>query len=182
MAKLDSNIKEEIALLSKPDLVKLVMKAASGDKHFLNYLMVNYIDKSTGEQQLFDRTKSDLQLLFNKSYKGLSDELQFANMLAACNKRINEFAKICKNKSLEMELILLVLEIPFSFSTNHFTTCFTRYNQQVYLLIKKAITLMKNKLNEDYHIEFAPKINEYLHILHGTSDHLDYIYALPESI
>ena len=121
-------------------------------------------------------------MLYRKSYKGYSKELQLANMFAACNKRINEFGKVCRNKALEMELILDVLEIPFSNSSNSFTTCFTKYNYQVYLLLKKAITILKTKLHEDYHIQYAPRLNEYLTVLHRTSSHLDYIYLLPKSI
>lgn len=182
MPKVNSLFKDEIATLSKADLVKLIIKAASINKQFHDYVIVNHVDKANGEKELYESAKHELELLFRKSYKGFSKELQLANMLAACNKRINEFAKVCKDKSLEMELIMFVLEIPFSLSTNFFTTCFTRYNQQVYLLMKKALTLLKSKLHEDYHIQFAPKLNEYLKILHRTSRHLDYIYSLPESI
>ena len=182
MPKLDLKIKAEINLLSKPDLVKLIIKAASQSEDFYNYLIINYLDKDNGEKDLFDKAKVDLTLLLSKSYKGYSLELVMANMLAACNKRINEFSKISKDHSLSMDLIMMVLETPFSLSTNHFITCFTRYNQQVYLLIKKALTLLKNKLHEDYHIQYAPQLNEYLIILHRTSRHLDYIYSLPKSI
>jgi hypothetical protein len=182
MPRLAQDIKAEINLLSKPDLVKLVIKAASKSEDFFNYLIVNYIDKENGEKDLFCEAKQDLKLILSKSHKGYSLELKMANMLAACNKRINEFSKISKDHSLIMDLILMVLETPFALSTNHFTTCFTRYNQQVYLLVKKAITLLKNKLHEDYYIQYAPKLNEYLTILHRTSDHLDYVYSLPKSI
>jgi hypothetical protein len=182
MAKIDSIVKEGIANLTKPDLVKLVIKAVSTNKQLHDYVLVNYIDKANGEKELFEQAKLDLENLFSKSYRGYSRELVMANMLAACNKRIGEFAKVCKNKSLEVELIFFVLEIPFSASAKHFGTCFTKYDYQVYLLVKKAVTLVKTKLHEDYHIEFAPKLNEYLHVLHSHSNHLDYVYSMPKSI
>lgn len=182
MAKINPLIKDNIETLEKKELQKLVLKAAAVSKQFHDYLLINYIDKEYGEQDLFEAAKSDLNLLYRKNYKGFSEELQVANMLAACNKRINEFSKVCKNKALEMELILDVLEIPFSMPANTFTTCFTKFNYQVYLLVKRAITLLKTKLHEDYHIEYAPRLNKYLTILHHTSSHLDYIYALPNSI
>jgi len=182
MAKLDSIVKEEIANLPKSDLVKLIIKAMSTNKQFHDYVLINHIDKANGEKELFEETKLDLDRLFSKSYKGYSRELVMANMLAACNKRISEFAKVCKNKSMEVELILYVLEIPFSVSTKHFGTCFTKYDYQVYLLVKKAITLVKTKLHGDYHIEFAPKLNEYLTILHKHSNHLDYVYNMPKTV
>lgn len=182
MPKIDSIFKEEIAALSKKELEKLVLKAASANKNFHDYLIVNYINKSYGEQELFEQAKNDLQFLFRKSYKGFSDELQAANMLASCNKRISEFGKICKDKSKEIDLIFFVLTIPFSSSTNHLGTCFTRYDYQVYLLVKKALGIYKTKLHEDYHLEYAPMINRCLEILHSSCSHLDYVYDLPKSV
>lgn len=182
MTKIDSYIQEEISLLPKNELVKLVIKAASVNKQFHDYLLVNYINKKSGEKELFEQTKNDIEILFQKSYKGFSEELRLANMLAACNRRINEFSKIAKDKSLEMDLIMHVLKVPFSLPSQYFSTCFTRYNQQVYFLIKKAVTLINKKLHEDYHIQYAAPLNEYLEILHNFSDHLDYIYLLPKSV
>ncbi len=182
MPKVSNLFKKEISSLSKADLEKLVIKAATINKQFYDYLTINYTNKENGENDLFEEAKRDLEFLFRKSYKGFSEELQLANMLAACNKRINEFGKVCKDKSFELELILFVLEIPFSVSPNHFTTCFTRYNYQVYLLVKKAITLLTVKLHEDYRIEYAAKLNVYLAILYSTSSHLDYIYVLPKTV
>lgn len=182
MAKVNPLIKDKIETLEKSELQKLVLKASAINKQFHDYLLINYIDKEYGEQDLFEKAKSDLNILYRKNYKGFSEELQMANMFAACNKRINEFSKVCRNKALEMDLILDVLEIPFANSTNSFTTCFTKYNYQVFLLVKKAITILKTKLHEDYNIQYAPRLNEYLTILHRTSSHLDYIQTLPNFI
>jgi hypothetical protein len=182
MPKISPSITDQISTLSKKELEKLVLKAAAQDKTFHNYLLVNYFDREYAEQDLFDAAKEDLERLFRKSYKGFSQELQLANMLGACLKRINEFSKTCKNKHLEADLILHVLSIPFSLSSNSFTTCFTAYNYKVVLLLKRLISIVKLKLHEDYKIQYAPTINEYLAILHRTSSHLDYVYALTTSI
>lgn len=182
MAVKISEIRENLSKLPRKDLEKLVLKAATQNQDFRDFLLVNYIDKEDGEKSLFEKAKADLEVLFCKSYKGFSEELRLANMLAACNKRINEFGKICKDKSLEMDLILLVLEIPFSMPGNHFATCFTRYNQQVYLLLKKAATILRSKLHPDYHIQYAPRLNQYLEIFVNASSHLDYVYTMQKSV
>jgi len=175
-------MKEEIGKLSKKDLEKLVLKAASMNKQFHDYLLVNYIDKEFGEQDLFEAAKADLNVLYQKSYKGSSAELRLANMLTACNKRIVEFGKVCKNKSLQMDLTLEVLQVPFSLSPAYYRTCFTKFNYQVYLLVKKAITLLRTKLHEDYYIQYASEINRYLVFLHEHSSHLDYVYDMPKTV
>lgn len=182
MAKINSLIKEETGRLSKKDLEKLVLKAASMNKQFHDYLLVNYIDKEYGEQDLFEVAKADLNVLYRKNYKGFSEELRLANMLAACNKRIVQFGKVCKNQSLQMDLLMEVLQVPFSLSPDYYGTCFTKFNYQVYLLVKKALTLLKTKLHEDYHIQYAPELNRYLTFLHEHSSHLDYVYDMPKAV
>jgi hypothetical protein len=38
------------------------------------------------------------------------------------------------------------------------------------------------KLHPDYKIDYEGKINRYLEVLHRTSNHIDFIYAMPASI
>lgn len=182
MAKVASIISTQIGTLPKKDLEKLVLKAAAKDQSFHDYLLVNYFDKEYGEQDLYDQTREDLDKLFQKTYKGYSEELKVAEMLAACSKRISAFAKVCKNKQLEADLIMYVLAIPFSLSSNNFLTCFTVYNYKVVLLVKRVIGLVQTRMHEDYKIQYQATINEYLTVLHRTSSHLDYVNALPAEI
>ncbi len=182
MATISVEIKEGIAALSKKELEKLVIKAASKDKSFYNYLFVNYFNKESGEQELHNKTKADLDTLIHKSYRGFSEELQLANMLSACVKRINEFSKVCKNKKFEVDLIMYVLEIPFSANSNYLGTCFTAFDYKVGLLVKRVITLLTKKLHPDYLIQYTQTINQYLIVLHRTSSHMNLVYSLPKTI
>jgi len=182
MAKPSATISSQIKNLSREQLEKLVLKAAAKDKSFHDYLLVNFFDKEFGEQDLFEQAKADLDLLFKKSYKGYAQEEKLGNMLAACSKRIIEFGKICKLKNMEADLVMYVLAIPFSLQNNLFGTCFTNYDYRVGLLVKKMISLLENKIQEDFKMEYKNRINSYLSILHNTSGHLNTINALPESI
>lgn len=182
MAKITAEFKETIASISRKELEKLVLKAATKDKEFYNFIFINFVDKEFGENELFEKAINDIDVLMNKGYKGYSEELQLANMLAACNKRIDEFGKVCKNKSLVIDLIIKVLEVPFSLSSNMFTTCFTNYNYRVFILLKKAISILENKLHEDYQIQYEHTLNTYLEIFHRTSSHLDYVYGFQKKV
>lgn len=182
MAKVSTTIFSQISTLSKKDLEKLVLQAAAKDKSFHDYLLVNYFEKEFGEQDLFEEAKSDLDALFVKRYKGYAEEQKTANMLAACGKRITEFSKVCKNKNLEADLILYVLEIPFSMGEKSFGTCFTAFNHKTVLLVKRLMTLVESKMHEDFKIQYQSKINDYLNFLHSYSRHLDYVWVLPKSI
>ncbi|MDK2842459.1 MAG: hypothetical protein PWQ17_1965 [Anaerophaga sp.] len=182
MPRLDKQTKERIKRLDHKDLQDIVISLASKEKMVYNYILLNYLDKESGEQDLFEATKADLEIIFRKRHKGFSEELQIANMLGACIKRINEFTKISKNKVLEAELLLYILQVPFSLPTNMFGTCFMQYDTKVAMIVKRLITIVTKKLHEDYKIEYEDKINEYLQILHRTSNHIDTVYNLPGKI
>jgi len=182
MAKVNPEIISEIEKLSKKELEKLVLKAASKDKSFHDYLLVNFADKDFGEIDLFEEAKSDIYKLFFKSYKGYAPQLRSAKMLSDCIKRINEFAKICKNKNLEADLLVFVLDEVFSYEPGYFGTCFTNFDYKAGLILKRLITLVTKKLHEDYLADYKEKMNVYLSRLKNTSIHLDFIYHLPEKI
>jgi len=182
MPKLDGDFKNQIKLLSKAELEGIVIRFASRHKEIHDFLTVNYFDKRFGEEDLFIETRNDVELLFKKSYNGFSRQLQLANMIESCVKRINEFDKLCKKKNLCADLLMIVLDEVFSYSTNLFGTCFTKFDYKVALLLKRLITLVTIRLNPDYKMEYERKINHYLEVLHNTSNHMDLIYAMPEKI
>ena len=72
---------------------------------------MKYLDNEFGEQAMFEEVKKELNILFGKSYKGYDSELQIANMLSACIKRVNEFVKLAKNEELEANLLVYILEL-----------------------------------------------------------------------
>lgn len=182
MPKLTKEIKEQIKALSANELFEIVLKFASKDKAVYDFIEVNYLNKESGEQQLYEKTLEDLDLLYSKRYKGYSDELKLANMLAAYIKRINEFTKVSKNKVLEAELLVTILDETFSESTDLLGTCFTQYDTKLAIIVKRLITLVTQNLHEDYRIEYIERINGFLEILHRKSNHIDTIYNLPKSI
>jgi len=145
MPRLNSEIKEQIKKLDYYDLKDIVLKLASKEKIVYDFVINNYLDKESGEKELFEITKSDLEIIFRKRYKGFSEQLQLANMLRACIKRINEFTKISKNKVLEADLLLHILEIPFSLTTNMFGTCFTQYDTKVAMILNRLINIVTKK-------------------------------------
>lgn len=182
MPRLSKEIKEKIKSLECKELQDIVLKLSSKDKSVYDYVFANYLDKEYGEKELFETAKADLEIIFIKRYKGYAEELQMANMLGACIKRINEFTKISKNKIFEAGLLLHILEVPFSLTTNMFGTCFTQYDTKVAMIVRRLINVVTKKMHEDYKIEYEETINEYLQILHRRSNHIDTVYNLPKTI
>lgn len=183
MPRISKEIREQIRNLSQKELVEIAIKAASKEKSVYDLIMVNYLNKESGEEELFRQAKRDISNLFFKGYKGFSDELRLANMIAACIKRLNEFTKISTNKVMEADLLVYILdEIPFSCPETMLGTCFTNYDNKVGMVVKRLITVVTKKLHKDYKIEYQDKINKYLEVLHRRSNHLDFIYDMPTKI
>lgn len=181
MSNRRTELKEQLSALPKNELVGIIVKLAAKKANY-DFLLANYLDKDSGEKDLYEEARRDLDSLFIKRYKGFSEELQLANMLSACVKRINEFTAVSKNKKLEADLLLYVLEVPFSLPTIMFGTCFSQYDYRVGLLVRRLINLVVKKLHPDYLIEYKDILNGYLTILHRTSEFHDFIYKLPQKI
>lgn len=77
MSKIAVAISSRMHTLSRKELEKLVLKAASKDKHFHDYLLVNYFDKDYGEQDLFEQAKEDMEVLFKKTTKAMRRKLNW---------------------------------------------------------------------------------------------------------
>lgn len=174
-------LKEQLSQLTKKELTEMVLKL-SVKRYNYEYLLVNFLDKDGGEQTLFEETKEDIDLLWNKEYRGSTIQKQHVNKLNACVKRINEFTVETKNKKLEADLILYVLELQFSNKTKVFGARISGYDYKVGLLVKKLITIVTKKLHPDYFIDYQDKINNYLIRIHKTSNRINTIKQLPEMI
>jgi len=182
MPRLPADIKEQIKNLSRNELEEIVLKSASKEQSVLDFITINYLDKETGERDLFEKTKTDLDIIFNKRYIGFVEQIRMAKMLPVAMKRVTEFTKVSKNKVLETDLILYVLIIPFSEDESIFGTCFTAFDSKVVQIVKRLITLVTTKLHPDYLADYQDTVNVYLKILHERSGFLDSVYFLPDKI
>ena len=174
-------LKEQLAQLSKKELTEMVLKL-SAKRYNYEFLLVNFLDTDGGEQTLFEEAKEDIDRLCQKEYKGRTTQHQLAKKLNACTKRITEFTIETKSKKLEADLVLYVLELQFTNPPRFFGAKFSGYDYKVGLLLKKLIGLVTKKLHPDYMVDYQDKINEFLHKLHKTSNRINTIYQLPESI
>lgn len=181
MAVVSKELKLQIASLPKEDLAKLVLKAASKDKVFLDYILLTHFKGEYNDEEVFESYELKINALLSKRFKGYVEELKAANYIADCNKLIADFEKSSKNKEYLANLILLVLDNAFEFFEGSCGTCFTAFDHKVYLLLKKIIKVVMTQMHEDMQIEYKGKINGYLKQI-WKSDHLDYVHNLPKEI
>jgi hypothetical protein len=180
MKRSKTEIKALVNACSKSELAEIVIAMASR-KEYYDYLSVHFFDKQEGEVELYQKAIEDIDKLWIKRYKGFSEELRMANMIGACNKRVSEFAKISKNKKLEADLLMYILDDVFIHYSGSLGTCFTSFDSKVALTVRRVLTLLK-KLHPDYHIEYEEKINSCLDVLHRRSNHLDSVFKMPKSL
>jgi len=182
MPRLSKELKEKIGALPCTDLKDIVLKLTAKEKWIYDFMMINYLDKEAGQQIIFEEAKKDLNVLFGKNYRGYATQIQVTNMLTACVRRVNEFTKLSKNKELEANLLVHILQRPYLQSLDMYGTCFTQFDNKVAQIVKRLITIVTKKLHEDLKIEYDDLINDYLKILHIRSRHLDRVYTLPKSV
>ena len=174
-------LKEQLAELSKKELAEIVLKLA-GKRYNYEFLLVNFLDKDGGEQTLFEEAKYDIEKLQEKEYKGRTIQHQLVKRINACTKRITEFTVETKNKKLEADLVMYVLSLQFAQSSKVFGARISGYDYKVGLLLKRLISLVTKKLHPDYLIDYQDAINDFLSKIHRTSNRVNTIFDLPESI
>lgn len=171
-------IKEQLQQFSRSELIEIVLKMAS-KRYNYEFLLVNFIDPENGELTLFLEAKEDIDKISQKFFQGRTVQHQMAKRLNAIVKRIKEFTVETKNKKLEADLIMYVLEIQFSNPERVFGARFSGYDYKVALLLKKLITLVTKKLHPDYLIDYQDRINFFLTRIHRTSNRINTVYDLP---
>lgn len=182
MPRLSKEEKDQIRSLDGKSLQDIVMKLMSKDKFAYDFVIANYLNKQEGEKDLFKQAKEDLNILMLRSYRGFSEQLQMANKLTACLKRIDEFTKVSKNKVMEADLLMHVLKDPLGMPVDMFGTCFTQYDTKAAMLVKRLVTIVTKHLHEDYLMDYRDTVNRYLNVLHQHAGHIDAVHKMPKAI
>ncbi len=164
MATKISEIKKLISSIPETDYYNLLVKAATKDKSFCDFLMLTYSFKGFSEIDLFNEAKKDISSIVSKRYVGYYHIDKVASFIPLLTKRINEFAKISKNKKLEADLMLYALDL--AIDPYFFNDCFTQYENKLSSFAAKLIDLVFNDLHEDYFADYRDPINKLLEELH----------------
>lgn len=175
------SLKAQLQQFNKTELTDMVLKL-SAKRFNYEFLLVNFLDPDGGEQTLYEEALEDIEQLCNKEYKGRTAQHRQVKMLGACVKRINDFTVEVKNKKLEADLILHILERQFNLPKRIFGAKYSGYDYKVGLLLKRLINLLTKKLHPDYLADYQETANTMLQKIHATSDRINTIKQLPESI
>ncbi|MDY6800605.1 MAG: hypothetical protein SVU94_05210 [Bacteroidota bacterium] len=107
---------------------------------------------------------------------------QIASSVGKAIKHVNYYKELTKDKKGEADLLNIILKEVFDDYSQHLGTCFTVFDSKLASTVNRLINLVNKKLHEDYKIEYEDDINRYLGILHEKSNHLDFVYSMPDKI
>ena len=165
MPRISKETRDQIRQIDGDELAKIVIHLASKDESAYDYILLNYLDPENGKEELFEEAKLDIDEFFEHNYRGRALQIKVANMLTDCNKRIKTFASVSKDKAMEADLMIYVLDDIFLLGEGEFGTCWTKFDHKVAMMVKRLITIVEKKLHEDLKIEYREPINGYLRIL-----------------
>lgn len=181
MPVITEGFKQALANLPPSELHKIIIKFARKNREFYDYINLEYLVKKEAETDLFEETKEAVFSALYSNYRG-NLQKQLKSGIDKAVKHINYFAKVTKNKKLEADLLLMMLDYIFDNFSQHLGTCFTVFDSRLAITTNRLYNLVTKKLHEDYIIEYEDDINRFLEILHSRSNHLDYVFSMPKKV
>jgi thioester reductase-like protein len=178
MAKVAPIVKETLKTLSKAELEKLVLKAATKNQDFADYLLANLAPDGLGLDELFDKTKEAIKALEYKNYKARSYEKSNYKKLNNQLKLISAFDKNCVDKNKVVDLLLMLVSNELDDDLISWNTWYTAYNNKVATILQKAITVASTKIHPDLFIDYKHILNNFIQSLKEKSSQLDKVYLM----
>jgi hypothetical protein len=182
MTVLSKDFKKAIEEIPVPDLQKLVMKAATKNRELYDMINIQFVSGKQAEKELFEVAKDRaLDELYYIDDRGVLQK-NLAKAIGKAIKHINHYVKVTSNQVGEAELLHSLLDEIFKDYSNELGTCWTVYDSKLAVTTNRFYNLVTKKLHEDYLIEYKEPLNDFLKTLHSKSNHLDFVYDMPNTI
>lgn len=181
MPKLTGDFKKQVKALSKADLEKIVLKLAGADRYSHEYINVYFLNPDYGSQDLFEVYKAELEKLAEKNFTGNHPSKRLTKLMKASAQSIRQFRQVVKDPRLEAELTLCMLDIQFEMIPKS-SGGYQVYENGLARTLGKLIVLIKEKVHEDYFLEYQGRINGYLLTLHRLFPYNANVRELPRAI
>ena len=176
--KINDDLKEILFEQDKKVLVKLIFKQANKYPDFLSSLIMEFGDKEEYENELFDKYKTLIskELIAWTRYR--VPQLHNYHIIKNTVRQLNEFCKHCKNKNMEADLLMLILDHIFENYKTQLGTIYVKFDNKTAITLQRAINLVSNKLHPDYQNEYIDKLNSMVNILKISSTSLNSVFKL----
>jgi len=177
------HLKPYLESLTARQQEKLLYQLLKKDKILIEQLYFKHLSTPEKLDERYADFEEELKHALFISYRAKSDELAVAKAIGEAKKVINRFTKVDRRPEKEAELLILILDAIFEpGNPARLGTCWTKYDLTVAQTLKRLLTIIRNKLHEDYLLDFKPKLNMYLTKVKSTSGFHDFIYDLPDNL
>ncbi len=177
------SLKPYIESLTSKQKDKLLYQLLKKDKLLVEQLYFKHLSTSEDLDERYEDFLEEVKQVLLASYRAKSDELAVAKGIGEAKKVINRFTKVDKRPEKEAKLLMLILDAVFKpGNPARLGTCWTKYDLTVAQTLKRLITIIKNKLHEDYLMNFKPEVDKYLIRIKSASSFNDIVYDLPSDL
>ncbi len=163
---------------------KLLYQLLKKDKILVEQLYFKHLATSEKLDERFANFEEKVKETLFVPYRAKSDELAVAKAIGAAKKVINDFTKVDKRPEKEVGLLTVILDAVFEDNGNpaRLGTCWRKYDLTVAQTLKRLISILRNKLHEDYLLDFKPTVDKYLIRIKSASGSNDFVYDLPNEL
>ena len=181
MPKITTEFKKDVQDLPVKEPQAAILKFARKDQAFYDFINLQFLNNNEAAEELYEETMGFIEenILFPGDRGVIQKRLKAA--IDKCIIQINHYAKVSNNKKGEADLLLLLIETVMEQYADELGTCFTSFDSKLALTSNRLLNLVTKKLHPDYFIEYENDLDRFLRILHNRSNHLNYIYALPQT-
>lgn len=184
--KISDELKKAIRAMPEPEKDKLLLRLVAKDTMLVRKLQHQLLEDEVDAEQQRDKLAEQVTTYFtSEGFTGWNYTPGLIMMeLRNFSGAITRHVKITKDKYGEVQLLLLLVNLPFRHHRALLDRRAKRADKFASYVVKKAQTTLKKleKLDEDYYIEFEQDVNEMLDHLHGypPTAHLAEEYNLPK--
>ena len=169
--KIPDDLKKAIRAMPEPEKDKLLLRLVAKDTMLVRKLQHQLLEDEIDMEAQRDALAEQVQNYFasdNFAHWNYTPGLVMME-LRNFSGTITRHLKVTKDKYGEVQLLLLLVNLPFRHQRTILEKKIRRSEKFALYVCKKAQTVMKklSSLNEDYYLEFEQDVNEMLGHLHG---------------
>ena len=179
MPRLSEEFKVAIKNLPPKELQKIVLKIARSNKEIYDNLCIEYLNGEEKTEELFEEARYNILFELEGCWSRIPARTITKGMAKAV-KHLNQFAKTTKNKRMEADLLVELINKVLADYESELGTFYTGFDYKLAVLINRLRNLVTKKLHPDMYIEYEEKLTRYFEVLNENCRHIDYVFNMLE--
>lgn len=176
-----AEFKKALLRLSDKQKEALLLRAVRRDAELYDTLCFELLPDATTET-VFEQASDRIHELFNVAVTGRLLNRSLTKALQKATKEVARARRITKDKRLEIDLNLYMLQLIFDNYTGQFESVYAGFYTATARLAARTTQLVASNLHEDLWLEYKAEVDGYLQQLHGRSKSHGLKFALPREL